>query len=313
MNILVTGGAGFVGSNIVDLYIKNGHNVTVIDDLSTGHEKNVNSKAKFVEMDIRSDKLKALFSKEGFDVVNHQAARGNVRRSIGFPMEYADVNIRGGINLLECCKEFGVRKVIYSSTGGCVYGELVRIPADESHPIKPVDPYGVSKASFELYLAAYKQMYGLNYTTFRYPNVYGPRQDPFGEAGVVSIFIGQMLNDEPVTINGDGEQTRDYVFVGDVARANNLVLNNGDDDTFNLGTGIETSVNTVFEELKTILQYSKDALHGPSKPGEVSRSCLESTKVKNVLGWIPEASISDGLRKTVNFFAQEVILARYKR
>lgn len=313
MNVLVTGGAGFIGSNIVDLYIENGYNVTVIDDLSTGHRENVDNKAKFVKMDIRSDKLKDLFSKEGFDVVNHQAARGNVRRSVEIPMEYADVNVRGGINLLECCKEFGVRKIIYSSTGGCVYGELVKIPADENHPIKPVDPYGVSKVSFELYLAAYKQMYGLNYTTFRYPNVYGPRQDPFGEAGVVSIFIGQMLNNESVTINGDGEQTRDYVFVGDVARANDLALNNGDDDVFNLGTGIETSVNTVFEELKTILQYSKDALHGPSKPGEVSRSCLESTKVKNALGWIPETSISDGLRKTVNFFAQEVILARYKR
>jgi len=313
MKILVTGGAGFIGSNIVDLYIENGHNVTVIDDLSTGLESNVSPRARFVKLDICNPELENLFKEGRFEIVNHQAARGNVRRSLLVPMEFADVNIRGGINLLECCVKFKVKKIIYSSTGGCVYGKLIRIPADENHPIGPVDPYGVSKASFELYLAAYKQMYGLNYTTFRYPNVYGPRQDPFGEAGVVSIFIGQMLNNEPVTINGDGEQTRDYVFVGDVVRANNLALAKGDNDVFNLGTGVETSVNAIFEELKYRLQYSKDAIHGPPKPGEVLRSCLESIKAKNVLGWTAETSISDGLKKTVNFLNRKETLARYKK
>lgn len=313
MKILVTGGAGFIGSNIVDLYVDDGHDVTVIDDLSTGHEENVNRKARFLEMDIRSDRLEHLFSSEKFDIVNHQAARGNVRRSVEVPMEYADVNVRGGVNLLECSRKHGVKKVIYSSTGGCVYGELVKIPADENHPIKPVDPYGVSKASFELYLSAYKQMYGLKYTIFRYPNVYGPRQDPFGEAGVVSIFIGEMLHGEPVTINGDGEQTRDYVYVGDVARANSLALTKGDDDVFNLGTGVETSVNMIFGDLKHILQYSRDARYGEAKPGEVRRSCLESTKARTVLGWTAETPVKDGLRKTAEFFAQETVLARYER
>lgn len=313
MRILVTGGAGFIGSSIVDLYLQEGHEVTVVDDLSTGHESNVSPQARFVRLDIRSPKLEGIFKEFKFEVVNHQAARGNVRRSVEVPMEYADVNVRGGINLLECCRKYGVRKVIYSSTGGCVYGELVRIPADENHPIKPVDPYGVSKASFELYLAAYKEMYGLSYTTFRYPNVYGPRQDPFGEAGVVSIFIGQMLDNEPVTINGDGEQTRDYVFVGDVAKANKLALNNGDGDVFNLGTGRETSVNAIFKELKNILPYAKGAEYGPPKPGEVSRSCLNSAKAKDILGWAAETSIKDGLKKTVDFFKQKEILERYRK
>jgi UDP-glucose 4-epimerase len=313
MKILVTGGAGFIGSNIVDLYVEDGHDVTVIDDLSTGHKENVNHKAKFIEMDIRSDKLPELFSTERFDVVNHQAARGNVRRSVEAPMEYADVNVRGGINLLECSRKHGVKKVIYSSTGGCVYGEPVRIPADETHPIKPVDPYGVSKASFELYLFAYRQMYGLKYTIFRYPNVYGPRQDPFGEAGVVSIFTGQMLHGGSVTINGDGEQTRDYVYVGDVASANNLALTKGDDDVFNLGTGVETSVNMIFRDLKHILKYPKSARHGEPKPGEVRRSCLESTKARIALGWTAETHMKEGLRKTVEFFAQESVIERFKR
>jgi UDP-glucose 4-epimerase len=293
MRILITGGAGFIGSNIADLYIKDGHEVTIIDDLSTGHLGNVNPKARFLELDIRSPELEDLFRESDFDIVNHQAARGNVRLSVEIPMEFADVNVRGGVNLLECCRKFGTKKIIYSSTGGCVYGELLTIPADENHPIKPVEPYGVSKASFELYLAAYKEMYGLNYTIFRYPNVSGPRQDPFGEAGVVSIFIGQMLDNEQIVINGDGEQTRDYVFVGDVARANKLALEKGDNDVFNLGTGIETSVNTIFNELKNILNYSKDAVYGPPKTGEVLRSCLESSKAKQILGWIPEVSIAN--------------------
>lgn len=313
MNILVTGGAGFIGSNIVDLYIQNGHSVTVIDDLSTGHKQNVDNRAKFVEMDMRSDKLEELFKTAKFDVVNHQAAKGNVRRSVEIPMEYADVNVRGGINILECCKKYGVKKIIYASTGGCVYGKLQAIPADENHPICPIEPYGASKASFELYLHAYKEMYGLNFTIFRYPNVFGPRQDPFGEAGVISIFIGQMLNNEQVVINGDGNQTRDYVYVGDIARANLMVLKNGDDDIFNLATGKETSVNTLFEALHRMMDYVMPKKHGPPKLGEIPRSCLESSKALKVLGWEPQTSLNEGLAKTVEFFSEVDVFQRYKK
>jgi UDP-glucose 4-epimerase len=246
MKILVTGGAGFIGSHITDAYLEAGHEVVVVDDLFTGHIENVNSRARFVEMDIRSSGIEALFAEERFDVVNHQAALGNVRASMEDPMTYADVNVRGGVNLLECCRKYGVRKFIYSSTGGCVYGELQYFPADEKHPIAPRDPYGASKASFELYLPVYLENYGLNYTIFRYPNVYGPRQDPLGEAGVVAIFTGQMLRGIQTITNGDGEQLRDYVYVEDVVRANVIALEREDNEVYNLGWGKGTSVNDIF-------------------------------------------------------------------
>lgn len=302
MKILVTGGAGFIGSHIVDAYIEAGHRVVVIDDLSTGHEKNVNPAAQFYKMDVRSDTLTGLFESERFDIVNHQAARGNVRASMEDPLVYADVNVRGGVNLLECSRKYGVRKFIYSSTGGCVYGELQYVPADERHPILPRDPYGASKASFELYLPVFAVNYGLEYTIFRYPNVYGPRQDPLGEAGVVSIFTGQMLRAIQPIINGDGEQERDYVFVEDVARANLLALGGGNNDVFNLGWGVGTSVNTIFQSLKGIINSDVKEVHGPPKLGEVVRSCLDATKAKRILGWYPEVELQEGLRRTVDFF-----------
>lgn len=302
MKILVTGGAGFIGSHIVDAYIEQGHQVVVIDDLSTGHSENVNPKARFLEMDVRDTALPDLFKKERFDVVNHQAARGNVRASMEDPLVYADVNVRGGVNLLECSRKCGVKKFIYSSTGGCVYGELQYLPADEKHPIAPRDPYGASKASFELYLPVFAVNYGLKYTIFRYPNVYGPRQDPLGEAGVVSIFTGQMLRGIQPVINGDGEQERDYVFVGDVAYANLLALTDGDNEVFNLGWGIGTSVNTIFHRLKSITNTNVKEIHGPPMLGEVRKSCLDASKAKNVLGWEPRVELEEGLRRTVDFF-----------
>lgn len=302
MKILVTGGAGFIGSHIVDALIEMNHDVTVIDDLFTGHEKNINSKAHFHKMDIRDPALSNLFASEKFKVVYHQAARGNVRASMEDPMVYADVNVKGGINLLECCRKFKTKKIIYASTGGCVYGELQYLPADEKHPIQPRDPYGASKASFELYLPVYALNYGLQYTILRYPNVYGPRQDPFGEAGVVSIFIGQMLRDIQTVINGDGEQTRDYVYITDVVRANIAALTKGDGGIYNLGWGTGVSVNQVFKNLKEKTGYLKGEVHGAPKLGEVRNCYLNSQKAKNELGWKPLVTINEGLQLTLDFF-----------
>jgi UDP-glucose 4-epimerase len=302
MRILVTGGAGFIGSHIVDASIGAGHDVTVIDDLSTGHRENVNPKARFLPMDVRSGELDALFRDSRFDVVSHQAARASVRHSLEDPWVYADVNVRGGVNLLEAARRHGTRKVVYASTGGCVYGDLRYCPADERHPIQPRDPYGASKASFELYLPVYQMNYGLEYTILRYPNVYGPRQDPFGEAGVVSIFTGQMLLGRPALINGDGEQSRDYVFVEDVVRANLLVLDRGGGEAFNLGWGRGTTVNRIFRDLRAITGYAGEEQHGPAKLGEVRRNDLDASKIKAALGWEPRVPLEEGLRRTVDYF-----------
>ncbi|MBI4446458.1 MAG: NAD-dependent epimerase/dehydratase family protein [Acidobacteria bacterium] len=307
MRILVTGGAGFIGSHIVDHYIANGHQVMVVDDLSTGRLENLNPAADFVELDVRDPGIEKLF-KMRFDVVNHQAARGNVRASMEDPMVYADVNVRGGINLLECCRKHGVRKFIYASTGGCVYGELQYKPADENHPMVPRDPYGASKASFELYLPVYKLNYGLEYTIFRYPNVYGPRQDPLGEAGVVSIFARQMLLGLPVVINGDGEQRRDFVYVEDVARANVMALASDKDTVYNLGLGKGVTVNEIFQVLRDITCYSQPAGYGPPKLGEVRDSFLEASKIARELGWRPQTDLRSGLEHTVEFVRQKELV-----
>lgn len=307
MRVLVTGGAGFIGSHIVDACVAAGHEVTVIDDLSTGHRENVNAKSRFLPLDIRSEEIDALFRESRFEVVSHQAARGNVRASMEDPWVYADVNVRGGINLLEAARRHGVRKIVYSSTGGCVYGELQYWPADERHPIRPRDPYGASKASFELYLPVYEMNYGLQYTILRYPNVYGPRQDPFGEAGVVSIFTGQMLLGKPTIINGDGEQSRDYVFVGDVVQANVLALEGGDNDVFNLGWGRGTTVNEIFHGLRALTGYAGEEHHGPAKLGEVRRNDLDASKIKSALGWEPRVALEEGLLRTVEFFRPIVL------
>lgn len=301
MKVLVTGGAGFIGSHIVDAYCDRGHEVIAIDDLSFGHAENVNPAAKFIQLDVRDSGVDDLFAAEQFEVVNHQAARGNVRASIEDPTVYADVNVVGGVKLLECCRKYGARKIIYASTGGCVYGEPKYVPSDEAHPIAPRDPYGASKASFELYLPVFAHIWGLKYTIFRYPNVYGPRQDPFGEAGVVSIFLGQMLSSQQPIINGDGEQERDYVFATDVARANVLALDRGDNDVFNLGWGVGTSVNTIFRALSQLTGLEIPEVHGPAKVGEVRRSCLDSSKARRVLGWVPTTELSDGLARTAAF------------
>jgi UDP-glucose 4-epimerase len=300
--ILITGGAGFVGSHIADAYLAAGYEVVVVDDLFTGHRENVNPQCEFHEMDIRDPRLEQLFQRHKFEVVSHQAARGNVRASMEDPTTFADVNVRGGIQLLECCRKYGVRKLIYSSTGGCVYGDPQYLPADESHPVQPRDPYGASKASYEMYLQVYAINFGLKYTVLRYPNVYGPRQDPFGEAGVVAIFIGQMLRHLQPLINGDGEQLRDYVHVSDVVRANLLVLDQGDNHTFNVGWGKGTSVNQIFHLLREILNHDVPEVHGPSKLGEIRQTYLDATKIGSVLGWKPQMPLRQGLQITVEYF-----------
>lgn len=303
MKVLVTGGAGFIASHVVDLHVKNGYEVVVVDDLSTGRASNLNPAAKFYKVDIRSPQLAEVFEKEKPDFVNHHAAQMNVRRSVAEPLFDADVNILGSINLIECAKKYEVKRIVYISTGGAVYGEPEYVPCDEAHPINPICQYGASKHTVEHYLYMYRVNYGLNYTVLRYPNVYGPRQDPHGEAGVVAIFTGQMLAGEQVVINGDGEQTRDFVYVGDCAQANLLALKaDNSDGIFNIGFSRGTSVNEIFSALKKATNYQPDPVYGLAKVGETRHIYLKADKARQALGWKPTVSLEEGLGRTVDYF-----------
>ena len=302
MKILVTGGAGFIASQIADAFINEGHQVVILDDLSTGFEKNINPKAKFIKANICDKNLAELFEKEKFDVVNHHAAQLDVRRSVRDPEFDATTNILGTINLLQNCVKYNVKKFMFASTGGAVYGEQDYYPADEQHNTKPKSPYGISKLAVEKYLFFYNSEYKLNYTILRYANIYGPRQNPFGEAGVVAIFSTRLLKGEQPIINGDGKQTRDYVFVGDVVKANVITLNDNNSDIYNIGTGIETDVNQLFNYLNKITNANKDEKHGPAAPGEQMRSVITSEKIFNKFGWRPTTKLEDGLKATVDFF-----------
>jgi UDP-glucose 4-epimerase len=303
VKVLLTGGAGFIGSHVADLYLANGYDVVIVDNLSTGHLANVNPAAKFYEMDIRSAALEDVFARERPDIVNHHAAQMDVRRSVAEPLYDSDVNIRGSINVLECARKYGVQHFIYISSGGAVYGEPVYLPCDENHPIMPLCPYGASKHSVEHYLYMYAVNFGLKYTIIRYPNVYGPRQDPGGEAGVVAIFIGRMLSGQQTVINGDGDQERDYVYVGDCAQANLLALSTTKgNEIYNLGSGHGTSVNAIFDRLKSVTRYQGDAIHGPAKVGETRRIYLDARKAHVELGWQPTVALETGLNQTVKYF-----------
>lgn len=307
-NIFVTGGAGFIGSNVVDLLIEDGYNVVIIDDLSSGKRKNLKKEAKFYKLDICNPNLKKIFKKERPEFVIHQAAQVDVRKSIANPEFDADVNILGSINLLECCKNFNIKKVVYASSGGAVYGEPQYLPADESHPINPISPYGASKHAVEHYLELYRKNFGIDYVSLRYSNVFGPRQDPFGEGGVIAIFIGKFLKNITPVIFGDGNQTRDFVYVGDVANANLISLNKKIDmRIFNIGTGIETSVNEISDKLKNILNSKIDPIHGDAIKGEVRRIYLDVSLAKKELGWSPKTNLDNGLRKTIDWFKGEFI------
>jgi UDP-glucose 4-epimerase len=300
--VLVTGGAGFIGSHVVDQCLASGHQVVVVDDLSTGRAANLNPQAEFYELDIRDSKLAGVFDKERPDFVSHHAAQIDVRRSIAQPQFDADVNILGSLNLLECSREFKIKRFIYISTGGAVYGEPEYLPCDEQHSVNPICHYGVSKHTVEHYLFLYHANYNLKYVILRYPNVYGPRQDPHGEAGVVAIFIGRMLTDQQVVIYGDGEQERDFVYVSDCAEANLLALNDHANGIYNLGSGRGTSVNQLFALLKHSTGYSQDPVHAPAKLGETRRIFLDATKALLQLGWSPSVTLHEGLEHTVRYF-----------
>lgn len=303
MKILVTGGAGFIGSNIVDRLIYEGHEVIVIDDLSSGNEKNLNKKAKFYKVSIQDSALESVFQKEKPDYVSHHAAQIDVRRSVADPVFDAGINVLGTINILQNCVQYKVRKIIFASSGGAIYGEQEVFPAPETHPARPISPYGITKLVAEHYLHYFKIIHDLDYTSLRYANVYGPRQDPYGEAGVVAIFIQKMLKGKQSIINGDGEQTRDFVYVGDVVEANiSALLHNSADKVFNIGTGIETSVNDIYHHLKEIIKPSLMVKHGPPKKGEQRRSVIECSKAREILRWTPQISLDNGLRKTCEFF-----------
>ncbi len=302
MKVLVTGGAGFIGSNIVDLLLANDYEVVIVDDLSTGKKENINPNASFYDLDICDDELIDVFKKENPDYVVHEAAQINVRESINDPVFDAQINVLGSLNLLENCRKTGVKRIVYASSGGAIYGEPENLPADEKHTVRPLCPYGASKYSVEKYLDIYEQLHGLEHITLRYSNVYGPRQDPLGEAGVVAIFTNKLLNNEIPTIFGAGEQTRDFVYVGDVARANLMALKTQTNERFfNIGSGVETSVN----ELSTLLVKHTNAsvrpVHGDEVTGEVNRIYLNIGLALEELDWAPEIDFADGLKKTVGW------------
>jgi UDP-glucose 4-epimerase len=303
MKILVTGGAGFIGSHLVDRFIKAGHEVVVVDDLSMGKEKNINKKAKFYRLDIRDNsRLEKVIACERPEIVDHHAAQVSVTKSVEEPLWDAEINILGSLNLLELARVYKVRKVIYASTGGAVYGDPEYLPADEDHKIGPQSPYGISKFMVEKYLMVYLHNYSLEYTILRYPNVYGPRQDPHGEAGVVAIFSQQMLANIQPTIFGDGSKTRDYVYVGDIVEANILALTQGNGEIYNLGWGKEVSDYTIFDEIKKALNYPGEPTYTSKRPGEIENIALDATKVKRALGWKPKMSLTKGIKKATAYY-----------
>jgi UDP-glucose 4-epimerase len=306
VKIAVTGGAGFIASHVVDAYLDGGHEVHVIDDFSTGQNVNVNSQATLHRVDIAEKEAARLIEQIKPDVLNHHAAQMDVRHSVADPMFDARVNILGFINLLEACKNSGVKKIIFASSGGAVYGEQKVFPAPESHDTEPASPYGVSKRAGELYLSYYRQAFGLPYIALRYANVYGPRQSAQGEAGVVAIFLSALLAGKTPVINGDGRQTRDYVYVGDVVAANVAALQSSFIGPINIGTGVETDVVTIYQHLRQAVGSPIEAQHGPAKPGEQRRSCLDAGRAAQILGWRPQMTLKDGLRHTVDYCRKSV-------
>lgn len=302
MNVLVTGGAGFIGSHVVDRFVQEGHQVSVIDNLVTGKRKNVNREAVLYKHDICSSRLDRIFKREHPVVIVHLAAQMNVRRSTEDPMFDANVNILGTINLLQLAVKYGVRKVVFASSGGAVYGEQHQFPASENHPTAPLSPYGISKLSCEFYLDYFRQMAGLGFTALRFGNVYGPRQNPEGEAGVIAIFTQQLLKGQQSLINGNGLQTRDYVYVRDVVEAVMIASDQQVNGIYNVGTGEETTVNDIFEQLKALTKVENKELHGPVKKGEQLRSVLNCSKLTEETGWEPTVTLAEGLAETVAFF-----------
>jgi UDP-glucose 4-epimerase len=308
MNVLVTGGAGFIGSHVAEALLNAGHRVIIVDNLHTGDRKNIPAGATFYEADIVDrDRLDAIFAAEQIDAISHQAALANVRESMSDPIEYARVNLIGSLILLELARKYQCRKIVFASTGGAVYGEGASpdnslLPFTEESHAQPKDNYGTNKLSVEYHLDLYYKNYNLPFVALRYPNVYGPRQNSKGEAGVIAIFVDSMLSNEPTRITGDGEQTRDFAYVGDIARANLLALGSEHVGIYNVGTGVPTSINTVHDYLTEITHYDQQVTYIPRPVGEVLATYLDSSKAERDLQWEAEVDLEEGLRRTVEWF-----------
>jgi len=309
MKILVTGGAGFIASHIVDKYIELGHEVVVVDNLSSGFKHNVNPKAKFYEIDIRSKELEQIFEDEKPEIVNHHAAQISVPVSVKDPKLDAEVNAIGFLNILQNCVKHKVKKVIFISSGGAVYGEAEEYPTTENYDPKPLSPYAIHKYVSEKYLYFYNHQYGLKYTVLRYANVFGPRQIPHGEAGVVSIFITNFRDNNKTFLYAFDEEPdgmiRDYVFVRDIVNANVLALDRGELDAFNIGTGLETTTGQLYREIALQMNKQIEPVREGARPGDIRRSCLNINKAKNKFGWEPKCSLSDGVKETIDFFMKK--------
>ncbi|WP_434643734.1 SDR family oxidoreductase [Thermoanaerobacterium thermosaccharolyticum] len=301
MNILVTGGAGFIGSNIVDLLVDNGNDVVVVDNLFTGKKENINKKARFYNVDITDNDLYKVFENEKIDIVIHHAAQIDIQRSINDPVFDAKVNIIGTINLLECCKKYGIKKIVYASSAA-VYGDPEYLGVDEKHAVNPISYYGISKHTPEHYIKVYNELYGLKYTILRYANVYGIRQDPKGEGGVISIFIDKMLSGKSPVIFGDGKQTRDFIYVKDVAKANILALEKGDNEIINISTNRSTTINELVEIMNKLMEEPLEPIHKEPRRGDILHSYLDNKKAKDVLGWKPDYELEDGLKETIEYY-----------
>ncbi len=303
MRALVTGGAGFIGSHITDALIDAGHTVTVVDDLSRGRRAQVNPRAAFSEVDITSDALAAAVADAKPEVIFHHAAQIDVRESVRDPLHDADVNVVGTVNVLRAAVDAGTRRVVFASSGGAIYGDAAVIPTPETTACLPESPYGTAKLCAEAYGGTFSRQAGLEFVALRYANVYGPRQDPHGEAGVVAIFAVRLIAGTPPVINGDGTQTRDYVHVHDVVRAN-LAAVDGPAGVYNIGTGVETDVNTIYRVLAAACAAGVDAEHAPGKPGEQRRSCLDTALARTQLGWTPAITFDAGIESTIDFFRE---------
>jgi len=307
LKVLVTGGAGFIGSHVVDSLVERGDEVVVVDNLSTGLMQNINLSAKFHELSVVDEKLAEVFEKEQPEVVCHYAAQMDLRKSVAEPIFDAQENILGSLNVILNSVRCGVKKLIYASSGGAVYGEPQHLPVDESHPINPISQYGVSKHAVEHYLYLYARQNGLKYLALRYSNIYGPRQNPYGEAGVVAIFARQMLLGKRPTIFGQGEQTRDYTHVSDAVRANILAMERGENAIYNIGTGVETSVNQIFDILAEAVAYKGSPVYASAPQGEVQRCCLAWGEAQRELGWRPRFSLKEGILNTVEYWKNTVL------
>jgi UDP-glucose 4-epimerase len=301
MKILITGGCGFIGSHIVDRYVDEGHDVVVLDNLSTGDIKNLNPQAAFYEEDICDEKIEKIFQREKFDTINHLAAQINVRTSVDDPRFDTRVNVIGTVNLLSLGAKYGIQRFIFASSGGAIYGEPEQLPITENFPLNPLSPYAVAKMAAERYIVTFANMYAFHYTILRYSNVYGPRQISKSEAGVISIFINQILDSKECTVFGDGHQIRDYVYVHDVAEANVRALDCRS-DMFNIGTGVATSVNDLIDMLSDIARKKIDHKHSTPRPGEVFKNVLDCSKAASLLQWKPTTLLRQGLHETFEYF-----------